>query len=162
MKWSALIAQTSSVRFELSEMILKNFFTRCGCLCLCCHVVSSLTYSGRQTHPASEGVNLHGALEGEETGEGGVHVVQDELVGVSLMVVLDDVATLINFSSVFYLSTPKNYRHVLYLHHQQQCVVDDEQHDEVLEGTGDDDPPELVFEAVPLLGHVSLQGLSLD
>ena len=99
MKWSALIAQTSSVRFALSEMILKNCVTRCGCLCLCCHVVSSLTYSGRQTHPASEGVNLHGALEGEETGEGGVHVVQDELVGVSLMVVLDDVATLINFSS---------------------------------------------------------------
>ena len=162
MKWSALIAQTSSVRFALSEMILKNCVTRCGCLCLCCHVVSSLTYSGRQTHPASEGVNFHGALEGEETGEGGVHVVQDELVGVSLMVVLDDVATLINFSSVLYLSTPKNYRHVLYLHHQQQCVEDDEQHDEVLEGTGDDDPPQFVFEAVPLLRHVPLQGLGLD
>ena len=90
MKWSALIAQTSSVRFALSEMILKNFVTRCGCLCLCCHVVSSITYSGLHTHPASEGINLHGALEGEETGEGGVHVVQDELVRVSLVVVLDE------------------------------------------------------------------------
>ena len=63
------------------------------CLCLCClcrHVVSSLTYSGLHTHPEAVGVNLHGALEGEEAGEGGVHVVQDELVRVSLVVVLDE------------------------------------------------------------------------
>ena len=42
------------------------------------------------THPKAVGVNLHGALEGEEAGEGGVHVVQDELVGVSLVVMLDE------------------------------------------------------------------------
>ena len=63
----------------------------CLCLCsLCRHVVSSLTYSGLHTHPEAVGVNLHGALEGEEAGEGGVHVVQDELVGVSLVVVLGE------------------------------------------------------------------------
>ena len=39
---------------------------------------------------------------------------------------------------------------------------DDEDHDEVLEGRGDDHAPDLVLAAVHLLGHVALQGLGLD
>ena len=50
----------------------------------------------------------------------------------------------------------------LYLHHEEDGVEDDEEHDEVLEGAGHHHPPQLVLEAVPLLGHVSLQGLGLD
>ena len=44
-----------------------------------------------------------------------------------------------------------------YFHHEQNCVEDDEGHDEVLEGGGLDDPPELVLEAGPLLRHVPLE-----
>ncbi len=49
-----------------------------------------------------------------------------------------------------------------YFHHEQDCVEDDEDHDEVLEGRGDDHTPDLVLEAVHLLGHVALQGPRLD
>ena len=49
-----------------------------------------------------------------------------------------------------------------YLHHEEEGVEDNEGHDEVLEGRGDDDPPELVLEAVPLTGHVALQRLRVD
>ena len=48
-----------------------------------------------------------------------------------------------------------------YLHHEKDGVEDDEGHDEVLEGGGDDHPPQLVLEAVSLLWHVTLQWLSL-
>jgi hypothetical protein len=44
-----------------------------------------------------------------------------------------------------------------YFHHEEDCVEDDEGHDEVLEGRGDDHPPDLVLEAVHLFGHVTLQ-----
>ena len=47
------------------------------------------------------------------------------------------------------------------LHHEKYGVEDDEGHDEVLEGGGDDDPPQLVLEAVPLFRHVALQWLRL-
>ena len=40
------------------------------------------------TDPEAEGENLHEALEGKESGEGGVHVVKDRLVGLTLLVVL--------------------------------------------------------------------------
>ena len=51
---------------------------------------------------------------------------------------------------------------LLYLHHQEQGIEDDQQHDEVLEGSGDHHTPQLVLEAVPLLRHVALQGFGLD
>ena len=44
-----------------------------------------------------------------------------------------------------------------YLHHKEDCVEDDEGHDEVLEGRGLDDPPEAVAHAHPLLRHVPLE-----
>ena len=47
------------------------------------------------------------------------------------------------------------------LHHEQDGVEDDEGHDEVLKGRGDDDPPQLVLETLPLFWHVSFQGLRL-
>ena len=47
------------------------------------------------------------------------------------------------------------------LHHEQDGVEDDESHDEVLKGRGDDDPPQLVLETLPLFWHVSFQGLRL-
>ena len=49
-----------------------------------------------------------------------------------------------------------------YLHHKEDGVEHNEGHDEVLEGRGDDDPPELVLEAVPLPGHVALKRLRVD
>ena len=48
-----------------------------------------------------------------------------------------------------------------YLHHEKNGVEDDEGHDEVLEGGGDDHPPQLVLEAVSLFWHVTLQWLRL-
>ena len=45
-----------------------------------------------------------------------------------------------------------------YLHHEENGVEDDQYHDEVFEGSGDDNSPYLVLEAVHLLRHVSLQG----
>jgi hypothetical protein len=51
---------------------------------------------------------------------------------------------------------------VVYLHHEEDGVEYDEGHDEVLEWRGDDDPPELVLEAVALARHVALQRLSVD
>jgi hypothetical protein len=51
---------------------------------------------------------------------------------------------------------------MVYLHHQQDRVEDNENHDEVLERRGDDHSPYLVLEAVHLLGHVALQRFSLD
>ncbi len=52
--------------------------------------------------------------------------------------------------------------HRSYFHHEQDGVENDEGHDEVLEGCGDDHFPDLVLEAVALLGHVSLQRGRLD
>ena len=49
-----------------------------------------------------------------------------------------------------------------YLHHEEDGVEHNEGHDEVLEGRGDDDPPELVLEAVPLPGHVAFKWLRVD
>ena len=40
-------------------------------------------------YPESVREYFHGALEGEQPGQGGVHVVQHELVRVRLVVVLD-------------------------------------------------------------------------
>ncbi len=51
---------------------------------------------------------------------------------------------------------------MVYLHHEEDGVENDEGHDEVFEGRGDDDPPELVLEAVALPRHVALQRLSVD
>ena len=54
------------------------------------------------------------------------------------------------------------FAHTAYFHHEEDGVEDDEDHDEVLEGRGDDHAPDLVLAAVHLLGHVALQGLGLD
>ena len=43
----------------------------------------------RLAYPESVREYFHGALEGEQPGQGGVHVVQHELVRVRLVVVLD-------------------------------------------------------------------------
>ena len=39
-------------------------------------------------YPESEGPDLHEALQGEQSGQRGVHVVQGDLVGLRLLVVL--------------------------------------------------------------------------
>ena len=43
---------------------------------------------GDNGYPESKGEDLHDALEGEEAGEGGVHVVQQGFVSVILLVIL--------------------------------------------------------------------------
>ena len=72
-----------------------------------------------------------------------------------------------NYLCFFRLSRETQASHVHfqtlhYLHHEEDCVEDDEEHDEVLEGAGHDHPPQFVLEAVSLLRHVALQGLGLD
>ena len=39
-------------------------------------------------YPEAKGEDLHDALEGEEAGEGGVHVVEQRFVSVILLVIL--------------------------------------------------------------------------
>ncbi len=51
----------------------------------------------------------------------------------------------------------KNCSTKTYFHHEEDGVKDDKDHDEVLKGRGDDDPPDLVLEAVHLAWHVTLQ-----
>jgi hypothetical protein len=47
--------------------------------------------------------------------------------------------------------------HGYYLHHEQQRVQHDQQHDEIFKGRRHDNPPDFVFETVPSAWHVPLQ-----
>ena len=49
-----------------------------------------------------------------------------------------------------------------YLHHQQNSIKNDEDHDEVFKRSGDHHSPDLVFEAVHFFGHVTFQWFGLD
>lgn len=46
---------------------------------------------------------------------------------------------------------------ILYLHHQQQRVENDQHHDEIFKWCGHNDSPNFIFETIPLTGHVALQ-----
>ena len=48
------------------------------------------------------------------------------------------------------------------LDHEKNSVENDEGHDEVLKGGGDDHPPQLVLEAVSFFWHVTFQWLRLS
>ena len=50
----------------------------------------------------------------------------------------------------------------VYLHHEKNSVENNESHDEIFEGGGDDNPPQFVLETVPLLRHVPLQRFRVD
>lgn len=49
-----------------------------------------------------------------------------------------------------------------YLHHQENSVQHDENHDEVFKRGRHNHPPDFVLETIPLFGHVSLQRFGLN
>lgn len=49
-----------------------------------------------------------------------------------------------------------------YLHHEENSVENNEDHDKVLKGRTNYDPPNFILERVLVLGHVPLKGLGLN
>lgn len=62
-------------------------------------------------------------------------------------------------SSRSYINYSRTVRSVVdtYLHHEQQCVENDEGHDEILEGRRDDYSPHFVLKTRPFAWHIPLK-----